>query len=301
MTVPVQRSATRSRMSRDANTGLPTPAAYVPAAQQADPTDSKPSSLHPSPWCGVSTRSHRLLGTPAEGAAHQVRGPHARRLCPGTTWPSPRGASVFPPCPPNLHLVPTRRNAGGTGRPPAFRAPRDTEAGTSAPTWSTAAAGSRPQVPPQLFPSSNPPGPMSPRRPHCVGCTDVGLLQRSRSRCPGVGDPAGHPASPAPLSARPAPRGSGLSRVLNSLWIIHECTPSPLTVTGKSQIEFFSSPEKNPINIPGVRRAHHLAFPPWAGGYLEATWNLPAGIRFPSTHYVPVNEIRGLGGALRIT
>lgn len=131
MTVPVQRPATRSRMSRDVNTGLPTPAAYAPAAQQAHPTDSKPSSLHPSPRCGVSTRSHRLSGTPAEGAARQVRGPHARRLCPGTTWPSSRGASVFLPCPPDLHLVPTRRNAGGTGRPPAFRAPRDTEAGTS--------------------------------------------------------------------------------------------------------------------------------------------------------------------------
>lgn len=75
---------------------------------------------------------------------------------------------------------------------------------------------------------------------------------------------------------------------------------TPLTVTGKSQIKFFSSPEKNPINIPGVRQTPHLAFLTWAGGYLEATWNLPAQIRFPPPHCVLVNEIRELGGALRI-
>lgn len=92
-------------------------------------------------------------------------------------------------------------------------------------------------------------------------------------------------------------RGRGHSRVPNSLWIIHECTPPLLTVTGKSQIEFFSSPEKNTIDIPGVRHTHHLAFLTWAGGYLEATWNLLAWIRFPPTHCTLVNEIQELRGA----
>lgn len=111
--------------------------------------------------------------------------------------------------------------------------------------------------------------------------------------------PTGHNCQPySTVSPVSQLEGSRHSRVLNSFWIIHECTPSPLTVTGKSQIKFFSSPEKDPINIPGVRQIHHLAFLTWAGEYLEATWNLPGYIRFPPIYCVLVSEIQWQEGVL---
>lgn len=120
------------------------------------------------------------------------------------------------------------------------------------------------------------------------GGTETGAL--------GWTDPTGH-SHQLDFTVSQASRqwGSGHSRVLNSLWIIHECTPSPLTVAGKSKIKFFSSPEKDPINIPEVRQIHHLAFLSQTGGHLEATWICQPGLGFPPAHCVLVNEILGGG------
>lgn len=105
---------------------------------------------------------------------------------------------------------------------------------------------------------------------HRVCCGGAELERRNRNRCLGVNWPRGQYHQPdSTVSQASRLWGRGHSRVLNSLWIIHECTPPPVTITHKSQIKFFSSPEKDPINIPGVRQIHHLAFLTYTGGYLE--------------------------------
>lgn len=182
--------------------------------------------------------NHNLLGTIANtvvnnGQAVLPLGKPGHKTNPSLFQP----LSFFTSCLPDLYLVLTSGSAGCAWRPYCFYSL--CEIGPAGPSEN-------------LCPSCSTLALPLASRPHLsqrVCCGEAEFGRKIRNRCLVVNWP--HRSQP-PAWLRQG--GGGHSRLLNSLWIIHECTPSPLTVAGKFQIKFFSSPEKDPINVPGSGR-----------------------------------------------